>query len=166
MMKVAFPTNKGEKIAKHASFCKSFLIVDTKTGERKMVDNPLKIEIASTDKNEGRHLGTGRIISVLLADIEVELYIYLEAEDNFLFHLQREGIDVYASQEKVIEMALEAIKAKENEMNQIQENRFTGLGRGRGMGRGFGRRAGRGFSKGTRLSKGFGIGHEDNLIKH
>ena len=160
-MKVAFPTNKGEKIARHASFCKSFLIVDTKTGEREMVDNPLKTEIKAVavekDKSAGRHLGSGRIISMILADAGVDLYVYLEAEDNFSFHLQREGMDVYATQEKVIETILEEIKTKENEMmNQIQESEFRGFGQGRGMGRGFGRRAGRGFGKGAGMGQGIG----------
>ena len=160
-MKVAFPTNKGEKIARHASFCKSFLIIDTKTGEREMVDNPLKTEIKAVavekDKSAGRHLGSGRIISMLLADAGVDLYVYLEAEDNFLFHLQREGINVYVTQEKVIETFLEEIKVKENEMmNQIQESEFRSFGRGRGMGRGFGRRAGRGMGRGAGMGQGIG----------
>ena len=143
-MKVAFPTNKGERIAKHASFCKSFLIIDTKTGEREMVDNPLKTKVKTAnvkrDKSVGRHLGSGRIISVLLADKGVDLYVYLEAEDNFLFHLQREGMDIYATQEKVIKTILEEIIVKENEMmNEIQESEFKNFGQGRGMGRGLGR---------------------------
>ena len=161
-MKVAFPTNKGEKIARHASFCKSFLIIDTKTGEREMVDNPLKTKAKTAgvkrDKSVGRHLGSGRIISVLLADAGVDLYVYLEAEDNFLFHLQREGMDIYATQEKVIKTILEDIKVKENEMmNEIQESEFRGFGQGRGMGRGFGRRAGRGFGRGAGMKQRAGI---------
>ncbi len=161
MMKVAFPTNKGEKIARHASFCRSFLIVDTKTGEREMVDNPLKTKVkradVKRDKSAGRHLGSGRIISVLLADEGVDLYVYLEAEENFLFHLLREGMDIYATQEKVIESCLEEIKVKENEMmNEIQESEFRCFGQGRGMGRGFGRRAGRSFGKGAGMSQGIG----------
>ena len=116
-MKVAFPTNKGEKIARHASFCNSFLIIDTKTGEREMVDNPLKTKATTAgtkkDKSGGRHLGSGPIVSVLLADAGVDLYVYLEAEANFLVHLQREGIDAYEVQEKVIETALKIIKTIE-----------------------------------------------------
>ena len=96
---------------------------------------------------------------MLLADAGVDLYVYLEAEDNFLFHLQREGMDVYATQEKVIETILEEIKVKENEMmNQIQESEFRGFGQERGMGRGFGRRAGRGFGKGAGMGQGIGRG--------
>lgn len=159
-MKIAFPTNKGEKIARHASFCQSFLIVDTKTGEREIVDNPLKAKAKTAgvirDKSAGRHLGSGRIISVLLADAGVDLYVYLEAEDNFLFHLQREGMDIYETQEKIIKTFLEEIKIKENEMDQIQENGFSGFGRGIGQGRGFRRRAGWGFDKGARMGEGIG----------
>ena len=161
-MKVAFPTNKGEKIARHASFCKSFLIVNTKTGEKEMVDNPLKTGIKAVaierDKSEGRHLGSGRIISVLLADAGVDLYVYLEAEDNFLFHLQREGMDIYATQEKIIESCLEEIKVKENEMmNEIQENEFRSFGQGRGMSRGFGKDAGMGHGIGRIRGAGRGV---------
>ncbi len=164
-MKVAFPTNKGEKIARHASFCQSFLIVDTKTGERTMVDNPLKTEAATAgakrDKSEGRHLGSGPVVSALLADAGVDLYVYLEAEANFLVHLQREGIDVYEAQEKVIETVLETIKTietKENEMDQMQESGFAGLGRRMGLGRGFGRGMGigRGFGNGAGMGQGIG----------
>ncbi|MEA3373789.1 MAG: NifB/NifX family molybdenum-iron cluster-binding protein [Campylobacterota bacterium] len=158
-MKVAFPTNEGEKIARHASFCQSFLIIDTKTGEREVVDNPLKTEAAATgvekDKSGGRHLGSGPIISALLADAGVDIYAYLEAEANFLLHLQREGIDLYETQEKVIETALETVEAKGSE---IQKSRFFGLGRGRGMGRGFGRRAGKGRDFGRGFGRGMGRG--------
>ncbi|MEA3418560.1 MAG: NifB/NifX family molybdenum-iron cluster-binding protein [Campylobacterota bacterium] len=157
-MKVAFPTNKGEKITRHASFCQSFLIVDTKTGEREIVDNPLKTEAkavgAKRDKSAGRHLGSGRIISVLLAEIGVELYVYLEAEDNFLSHLQREGINIYATQEKQIDLVIKEILEKENMMNEERE--YTDFGRGMGQGRGFGRRAGRGFGKGAGMGQGNG----------
>jgi len=162
-MKIAFPTNKGEKIARHASFCKSFVIIDTKTGEKETVDNPLKKEpTTETVKNErsgGRHLGTGRIISALLADAGVDFYVYLEAEANFLRHLQREGIGIYESQEKVIETALEAVASKEENMNELRENTFTGFGRRRGAGRGSGRRAGRGRGRG--FGKGAGMGQEN-----
>lgn len=159
-MKVAFPTNEGIKIARHASFCNSFLIIDTKTGEKEMVDNPLKTEAETAgtdrDKSGGRHLGSGPIISALLADAGVDLYAYFEAEANFLDHLQREGIDVYAAQEKVIETVLKTIEEKEDEMNQTRESRFGTLGRGMGLGRGFGRRAGKGRGFGRGMGKGFG----------
>lgn len=159
-MKVAFPTNEGEKIARHVSFCDSFLIIDTRTGESEMLDNPLKTEVATDDvekdKSGGRHLGSGPIISALLADVGVDIYAYLEAEANFLAHLQREGIDIYETQEKVIETALEVIEARGN---KIPKSRFfdLGLGRGmgRGMGKGFGRRAGKGRGFGRGNGRGF-----------
>ncbi|MEA3374500.1 MAG: NifB/NifX family molybdenum-iron cluster-binding protein [Campylobacterota bacterium] len=166
-MKVAFPTNKGEKIARHASFCNSFLIIDTKTDEREIVDNPLKTEAATVgakrDKSEGRHLGSGPVVSALLADAGVDLYVYLEAEANFLLHLQREGVDIYETREKVIETVLETIKiieTKENEMDQMQESEFAGLGRGMGLGRGFGNRAGMGqrIGRAGGIGRGFGRG--------
>jgi len=170
MMKVAFPTNKGEKIARHASFCNAFLIIDTKTGERETVGNLLKTEAATAgakrDKSEGRHLGSGPVVSALLTDAGVGLYVYLEAEANFLVHLQREGIDVYEAQEKVIETALETIKTmetKENEMDQMQESRFAGLVCGMGLGRGFGRRVGRGRGFGNRAGMGQGIGRAGRI---
>ena len=113
-MKIAFPINRGEKIARHVSFCPSFLMIETETGEREIVDNPMKIEGAAVDlkkdKSEGRRLGTGRIISQLFAEKEVDLYVYLEADANFLLHLQNVGIYVYESQEKVIEVALKTVE--------------------------------------------------------
>jgi len=161
-MRVAFPTNKGEKIARHASFCRSFLIIDTKSGEREMVDNPLrkKVETGAVDskRSTGRHLGTGRIVSVLLADAKVDLYVYLEAKTDFLMHLQREGIASHETQEKAIETVLETIEVKEDEMAQTQDDRVAGLGVGRGMRRGLGRRAGQGRGKGAGIGRSRGGG--------
>ncbi|MEA2092296.1 MAG: NifB/NifX family molybdenum-iron cluster-binding protein [Campylobacterota bacterium] len=159
-MNIAFPTNKGKKIARHGSFCQSFLIADTKTSEREIIDNPLKMEAAATgaqrDKSEGRHLGSGPIISELLSDAGVDLYVYFEAEANFLLHLQREGINVYKTQEKLIDIVLKTIEEKEDEMNQTQESIFDTLGHGMGLGRRFGQRAGRGLGKRSGIGQGIG----------
>ena len=110
-MKVAFPTNNGEKIARHASLCKSFLIVDAETGERVTVSNPLKEEgivphQGHHGEGEKRHRGTGRIVPELLAAQGVEQYVCLEAGEGLQSRLQRRGIGVSVVTEKLIDAAL------------------------------------------------------------
>ncbi len=167
-MKIAFPINRGEKIARHVSFCPSFLMIETETGEREIVDNPMKIEGAAVDlkkdKSEGRRLGTGRIISQLFAEKEVDLYVYLEADANFLLHLQNVGIYVYESQEKVIEVALKTVEVNLKEFFNFAQRGGQGFRRRANRNRGFGhgrRRAHgeeRGFGRGARMTQQTGRG--------
>jgi len=40
-MRVAFPTNDQKTLAKHIGLCKGFLIIDTDTGEKFYIENPV-----------------------------------------------------------------------------------------------------------------------------
>jgi predicted Fe-Mo cluster-binding NifX family protein len=112
-MKVAFPTNNGEKIAKHASLCKSFLIVDTETGESMTVSNPLKDEkiIPHRGDHHGEklHRGTGRIVPQLLAEQGVAYYVCLEAGEGLQSRLRSSGISVSVVTEKRIDEVLKQL---------------------------------------------------------
>lgn len=108
-MKVALPTNNGEKIARHASLCRSFLIVDTETGERVTALNPIIVK-EKTDQPGGEHErghhGTGRIVPDLLVDLDVEHYVCLEAGDRLRSRLRDMSIGVSVVTEKRIDDAL------------------------------------------------------------
>ncbi len=187
-MKIAFPTNRGDKIAKHSSFCRSFLIIDTETQERTMLANPVKqmTEAAqkSSDRENGRRLGTGRIVPALLADVGVNIYVCFEAEEKFIAHLQQSGITVYTTQERQIESALQVAVEKREETDGLHPDRLEGHGRrgfgrrrgmrqdeNRGSGMGQGRREGRGFGQDAgqneRQGRGMGQGrrHERGLAQ-
>ena len=115
-MKVAFPTNNGEKIAGHASLCKSFLIVDTETDERVTVSNPLKDDKIVPhlghhgDEGEKLHRGTGRIVPALLAAQGVTHYVCLEAGAGLQSRLQSSGITVSVVTEKQIDGVLKHLE--------------------------------------------------------
>ena len=115
-MKVAFPTNNGETIARHASLCKSFLIVDTATGERTTVSNPLKDEKIVPhqghhhgEEGEKLHRGTGRIVPELLAAQGSGRYVCLEAGAGLQSRLEGRGIGVSVVAEKRIEEVLKQL---------------------------------------------------------
>lgn len=166
-MKVAFPTNKGEKIAKHSSFCTSFLIIDTRTQERKTITNPLRAagESVKTDANNpaGRHFGTGRIVSALLAEAGVEIYVCYETGEKFADRLQSAGISVHTTQERQIESALNEIA----ETERLHTDCRQGFGRGRGFGRSAGdtqaEAQGGGFGRGRSMHQGEGRGMRRGL---
>lgn len=170
-MKIAFPTNKGEKIARHSSFCTSFQIIDTQTQEKVSIVNPVKQMTAAvntgTDKHTGRHFRTGRIVSAILADAGVDIYVCYEAGEKFIDRLQRAGIAVYTTQERQIESALNEITVKRAERGSPDVDGRQGFGRRRGQGRGAGegRRGGQtdGFGRGRGMRQGEGRGMRQNL---
>ena len=112
-MKVAFPTNNGEKIARHASLCKNFIIVDTETGESMTVSNPLKDEkiIPHQGDHHGEklHRGTGRIVPQLLAEQGSTYYVCLEAGEGLQSRLRSSGISVSVVTEKRIDEVLKQL---------------------------------------------------------
>jgi predicted Fe-Mo cluster-binding NifX family protein len=112
-MKVAFPTNNGEKIARHASLCQTFLIVDTETGESMTVSNPLKDEKILPHQGdrhgEKLHRGTGRIVPQLLAEQGVAYYVCLEAGEGLQSRLRSSGISVSVVTEKRIDEVLKQL---------------------------------------------------------
>jgi predicted Fe-Mo cluster-binding NifX family protein len=158
-MKIAFPTNKGDKIVKHSSFSRSFLIIDTETQERTTLANPVQQMTAaaekSSDKQSGRHLGTGRIVAALLADAGVDLYVCFEAGEKFIAHLKQRGITVYTTQERQIESALQEAVEKREETDGLHPDRQEDHGKRRGAGRGLGRRRGMDQDE----NRGRGMGH-------
>jgi len=181
-MRVAFPTNNQKTISKHIGLTKGFLIVDTNSGERFYIENPVMKKIQEEhiklDGDCGEHgLGTGRVIPPLLKEAGVELFVGREFGEGMLGNLEYFGINTFVTDEKEIETVLSQLK--ESLMNSLEQNRtdntqtYTyargrGLGQGRGFGfdrrRGFGRRAGfehgcgRGYGRHDVRGHGFGRG--------
>jgi len=173
-MKVAFPTNNQKTLARHIGLCKGFLIVNTDTGEKFYIENPVlktiheeHIDLKHTTEGQ-RRLGSGRVIPPLLRDILVSN----EFGEGMRMNLQREGIIPYLTDEKDIEEILNQINKENmrvfdrNYINEFEEENFEkGFGFGRGYGRGFGHRKygfgfrrGFGFGRRFRQGKGFGYG--------
>lgn len=160
-MRIAFPTNNKETIANHIGLCKGFLIVDTDTGERFYIENPVMkqiqeehIDLKGTKEGE-RGLGTGRVIPPLLREAGVDVLVSREFGEGMLFNLEREGISPYESDEKNIETVLNQIK--EEDMREFGRGYGRGFGYGRGYGHGFG--YGKNFEADFERGYGYGRGH-------
>jgi predicted Fe-Mo cluster-binding NifX family protein len=182
-MKVAFPTNNGEKIARHASLCKSFLIVDIETGKRVTVANPLKDEgivpHQGDHAGEGERLrrGTGRIVPELLAGQGSVRYVCLEAGAGLQSRLEGRGIRVSVVTEKRIDEVLKHLDALQPAAWSAEvpavathghgEDRREGRrcetrgrrGRGHGLKRGEGHDSQRGNGRSGQCDGGHGRGH-------
>ena len=158
-MKVAFPTNNQKTIANHIGLAKGFLIVDTNTGERFYIENPIlkKIHeegIELKNKEAHRGLGTGRVIPPLLAEAGVDVLVARDFGEGMLRNLAIEGIKAIQTENKDIEEFLKEGEMREIKFNEIGYGRRFGKGCSRGLGygrgRGYGRRFGRGLKFGFR----------------
>jgi len=158
-MKVAFPTNNQKTIANHIGLAKGFLIVDTNTGERFYIENPVlqKIHEENIDlknREEGhRGLGTGRVIPPLLAEAGVDVLVAKDFGEGMIRNLAREGIKPLQTDIKDIKEFL-----NEGEMREIELNEdVLGYSRGLRYGRRFARGYGKGFGRGLGYGKRFGF---------
>ena len=175
-MKVAFPTNNQKTIANHIGLAKGFLIVDTDTGERFYIENPVLqrineegIDLKNTREGE-RGLGTGRVIPPLLAEAGVDVLVARDFGEGMVRNLAIEGIKAIQTENKDIEEVLNQIE--EEDMREVTRfddypygygygrrfgfRRGFGYGRGMGYGRRFGGR-GRGLGRGFGYGRGFGF---------
>jgi len=173
-MRVAFPTNNQRTIAKHIGLAKGFLIIDTNTGERFYIENPVLKKVNEENINlkelpEGqRGLGTGRIVPVILKEAGADVFVAQDFGEGMVKNLAYEGIKPLITDIKDIDEALkhlDELKAAE----PIEDYEFEGFGYGRRFGRGFGRgygfahgfvrgfgrKRGRGFGRGFGYAKGF-----------
>jgi predicted Fe-Mo cluster-binding NifX family protein len=168
-MRVAFPTNNQKTIASHIGLAKGFLIIDTNTGEKFYIENPVLKKIHEENINlkdlpEGqRGLGTGRVIPPLLAEAGVNVLIARDFGEGMLRNLAYESIEAIETDEKEIDTVLNQLNENINlKRAAINEDEFYGYGRrmGFGYGRGFGRGLGRGrsFGFGRRMGYGRGFG--------
>lgn len=153
-MKVAFPTNRGDKIAKHSSFCQSFLVVDTQSGTRFTLANPVKEAAEHTEASTRRGLGKGRAVIALLADAGVDACVCNEAKAPFAQRLAEAGIAPYIVEERQIERVLEALASQKIAPQMPEQGSGTGRHNGSGRGRGMRSVSGGGRSR----SRGFGRG--------
>ena len=162
-MRIAFPTNNQQTIASHIGLAKGFLIVDTNTGEKFYIENPImkKIQEERIDlKNIQGHrgLGTGRVIPPLLAEAGVDVLVSRDFGEGMIRNLEFEGIRAIETEKKDIEEILSEIKEENmREVTKFDEYPYEN-GRGLGYGRGFGRRKGYGFKRGFGYGRGRGFG--------
>jgi predicted Fe-Mo cluster-binding NifX family protein len=166
-MKIAFPTNNQKTIAGHIGLAKGFLIVDTNTGEKFYIENPvmkrIQEEHIKLNGDCGEHgLGTGRVVPPLLKEAGVGLFLAKEFGEGMLGNLEYEGIKTLVTDEKDIDTVLSQLKellSGNLEQNRVNNRNFGyGYGRGRGLGRGQGIGRGLGFGRGQGLSRGMGRG--------
>ena len=163
-MKIAFPTNNQQTIANHIGLAKGFLIIDTNTGEKFYIENPIMKKIQEEHINlkntqEGhRGLGTGRVIPPLLAEAGVDILVSRDFGEGMIRNLEFEGIRTYETDEKNIEEVLNQIKEDDiKEVTRFENNQERDFGRGFGYGRRFGRGIGYGRGMGY-VRRGFGCG--------
>ncbi|QCI28280.1 NifB/NifX family molybdenum-iron cluster-binding protein [Caminibacter pacificus] len=166
-MRVAFPTNNQKTVANHIGLAKGFLIIDTNTGEKYYIDNPVlkKINEEHIDLKElpegQRGLGTGRILPALLKEAGVDVLVARDFGEGMIRNLEFEGIRPLLTEEKDIQAVLNDIDSlKEPEIEEDYYPRGVGYSRryayGFGYGRGYGR--GMGFGRGFGRGQGFGYG--------
>ncbi len=165
-MRIAFPTNNQKTIANHIGLAKGFLIIDTDTGEKFYIQNPVLERIQEENINlknlpEGqRGLGTGRVIPPLLKEAGVDIFVARDFGEGMIRNLEFEGIQAMETDEKDIEKVLENFEDFTHPVNYEggYEMRGRGFGYGRGLGYGRGRGFGRGFGHGRGYGRGMGYG--------
>lgn len=173
-MRVAFPTNNEEKIAKHIGLCKKIVIYAN--GEKvEVVENPIfkmvKQQNLPIAKEGERHFGTGRILSQFLSEKSIDIFAAVEFYSSGLKqNLERLAITPYETHDRDIETVLQILD-KESLFIDVQrgcrrgrrvnrqrgsamiqgrseeKNQKIGLGRGQGVNRR--RDQGRGLGRGA-----------------
>ena len=160
-MKLAFPTNNQKTIANHIGLAKGFLIVDTNTGEKFYIENPVLQKIHAEDidithREEGhRGLGTGRVIPPLLAEAGVDVLVARDFGEGMIKNLAIEGIKPVQTEIKDIE---EFLKEKEITLNENEFGYGRRFSKDYGRGLGYGRRFARGCGYGRGYGRGLGYG--------
>lgn len=147
-MRVAFPTNNEETIAKHIGLCKKIVIYAD--GEKiEAIENPIlktvKEENLPMAKAGERHFGTGRILSKFLSEKSVDMFVAAQFYSQGLKqNLEYLGIMPYETQEKDIEAVLNILSEKsvfasnDQRGDEMYAKRGLGAMQGRGMRRGRG----------------------------
>ncbi len=163
-MKVTFPTNNQKTIANHIGLAKGFLIVDTDTGERFYIENPVLqkiheegIDLKNTREGE-RGLGTGRVIPPLLAEAGVDVLVAKDFGEGMIRNLTIEGIKTIQTENKDIEEVLNQIEEEDMREIKFNESEF-GYGYGKRFRRELGYGRGLGYGKGRRYNKRMGRGY-------
>jgi predicted Fe-Mo cluster-binding NifX family protein len=133
-MVVAFPTNNQRTITSHIGLSKGFLIIDTDTNQTKYIQNPVVEMIKENNINlknraEGkRGLGVGRVVSELLVENGVDIFVAKEFGDGIKRNLNRIGIELFQTDTKEIDNILETITTNESDF-AYEINSCRGRGR-------------------------------------
>ncbi|AZV46489.1 hypothetical protein C3L23_04155 [Nautilia sp. PV-1] len=109
-MKIAVPTSNEKTICEFIPFCKYFLLYDTETKQKKLINNPMfdivkEKHIKKRDCGENA-LHTGEIIPPLLKNYDVELLIAQKLGEGMLDNLEVYNIKYKLTDEKEIEKVI------------------------------------------------------------
>jgi len=95
-MKIAIPTSNEKTICEYIPFCKYFLIIDTETNKKNLINNPM-FDIVKEKHIKKRNCGenglhTGEIIPPFLKDLGINLLIAKKLGEGMLDNLEMYGI--------------------------------------------------------------------------
>ncbi len=108
-MIVAFPTNNQKTINEKIGFSKYILLIDTDTGEKKLLDNPVFEKASHLEKVRDcgeNGLETGKILPKILKEYNVQKFYGIKFGEGLLDNLEIYGIEVAFTDKKEIEANL------------------------------------------------------------
>jgi predicted Fe-Mo cluster-binding NifX family protein len=173
-MRVAFPTNNEQTIAKHIGLCKKIVIYENEK-KVEVIENPIlkmvKEENLPIAKAGERHFGTGRILSQFLSEKNIDIFAAVEFYSQGLKqNLEQLAVTPYETQKKDIETVLNILNKKDMFTNNDErgEEMYTKRGlsalQGRGMRRGRGMGLGRNEKRSEDISTNY-LRDEETYVK-
>lgn len=173
-MRVAFPTNNEQTIAKHIGLCKKIVIYENEK-KVEVIENPIlkmvKEENLPIAKAGERHFGTCRILSQFLSEKNIDIFAAVEFYSQGLKqNLEQLAVTPYETQEKDIETVLNILNKKDMFTNNDErgEEMYTKRGlsalQGRGMRRGRGMGLGRNEKRSEDISTNY-LRDEETYVK-
>lgn len=173
-MRVAFPTNNEQTIAKHIGLCKKIVIYENEK-KVEVIENPIlkmvKEENLPIAKAGERHFGTGRILSQFLSEKNIDIFAAVEFYSQGLKqNLEQLAVTPYETQEKDIETVLNILNKKDMFTNNDErgEEMYTKRGlsalQGRGMRRGRGMGLGRNEKRSEDINTNY-LRDEETYVK-
>ena len=108
-MIVAFPTNNQKTINEKIGFSKYILLIDTDTGEKKLLDNPVFEKASHLEKVRDcgeNGLETGKILPKILKEYNVQKFYGIKFGEGLLDNLEIYGIKPVYTDKKEIKFNL------------------------------------------------------------
>jgi len=173
-MRVAFPTNNEQTIAKHIGLCKKIVIYENEK-RVEVIENPIlkmvKQQNLPISKAGERHFGTGRILSQFLSEKNIDIFAAVEFYSQGLKqNLEQLAITAYEAQEKDIETVLNILSKKDMFTNNDErgEEMYTKRGLSAMQGRGIRKGRGMGLGRNEKRSEDINTNYlrdEESYIK-